>query len=60
MLVTRILSKEQILDSSKLKQFTDGNFKFHGNGVKFSEMVENTVGKEEIAQCFRKTCSTNT
>ena len=58
-----------MLYSSKLKEFTDDNFKFDENGVKFSERVENTVETEEIAcyeqfllfpQCFQKTCSTNT
>ena len=37
--------KRQILDSSKLKEFADDNFKFDGNGRKFSKRVENTVGK---------------
>ena len=41
--------KKQILDPSKLKEFADDNFKFHENGMKFSQWVENTVGKEEIA-----------
>ena len=29
--------KKQILDSSKLKEFEDDNFKFDGNGRKFSK-----------------------
>ena len=37
------------LDSSKLKQFADDNFDFVENGGKFSESIENTVGKGEIA-----------
>ena len=37
-------------DSSKLKEFADDNFKFDENGRKFSERVENTVGKGEIAR----------
>ena len=41
--------KQQILDSSKLKEFADDNFKFDENGRKFSKRVENTVGKVEIA-----------
>ena len=41
--------KRQILDSSKLKQFSDENFIFTGNGGKFFRRVENTVGKGEIA-----------
>ena len=55
----------QILDSSKLKEFADDNFKFDENGRKLSKRVENTVGKGEIAryeqfllfpQCFQKAC----
>ena len=53
----------------KLKQFADDNLKFDENGREFSERVENTVGKGEIAryeqfllfqQCFQKTCTTDT
>ena len=56
--------KQQILDSSELKEFVDNNFKFDENGRNFSRRVENTVGKGEIAcykqfllflQCFQKT-----
>ena len=56
----------QILDFSKLKEFTDDNFRFEENDSKFFKQVENTVGKEEIAryeqfllfpQCFQKTCT---
>ena len=55
----------QILDSSKLKKFTDDNFRFDENGRKLSKRVEITVGKGEIArykqfllfsQCFHKAC----
>ena len=58
-------TKQQILDSSKLKEFADDNFKFDENGREFSKQVENTVGKEEIAryeqfllfpQWFQKPC----
>ena len=44
------------------------NVKFYENGRKFSLLVENTVGKEEIAhyehfllfrQCLQKTCTTD-
>ena len=57
--------KRQILDSSKLKEFTDDNFRFDKNGSKLSKRVENIVGKGEIArykqfllipQCFQKAC----
>ena len=34
----------------KLKEFEDDNFEFDGNGEKFSERVENAVGKGEIAR----------
>ena len=48
-----------------MKAFADDNFRFDGNGRKFSKRLENTVGKEEIAryeqfllfpQCFQKAC----
>ena len=49
----------------KLKEFADDNFRFDKNGRKLSKLVENTVGKGEIArykqfllfpQCFQKAC----
>ena len=52
-----------MLDSSKLKEFADDNFKFDENGRKLSKRLENTEGKGEIAryeqfllfpQCFQK------
>ena len=58
-----------MLGSSKLKEFADDNFKFDENDVKFFKLVENTVGKGEIAhyeqfllfpQCFQKTCTADT
>ena len=52
----------KFLDSSKLKEFADDNSKFDANSGKLSKMVENTVGKGEIAlfpQCFQKTCTAN-
>ena len=51
------------------KKFADDSFKFDENGGKFSETVEDTVGKGEIAryeqfllfpQCFQKTCTADT
>ena len=59
------LPDDKFLDSSKLKEFADNNFKFDKNCRKLSKWVENTVGKGEIAryeqfllypQCFQKTC----
>ena len=59
------ITRRQILDASKLKEFADDNFKFEENGRKLSKRVENTVGKGEIArykqfllfpQCFQKAC----
>ena len=53
------------IDSSKLKEFADANFKFDENNGRFSERVESTVGKGEIAlygqfllfpQYFQNTC----
>ena len=58
--------KQHILDSSKLKEFANNNFKFDDYDRKFSKRIENTVGKREIAhyeqfllfpQCFQKTCT---
>ena len=40
-----LFPKRQILDSSKLKEFADDNFRFDKNGRKFSKRVENTVRK---------------
>ena len=36
--------------SYKLKEFTDDNFEVEENGGRFFQMVENTVGKGEIAR----------
>ena len=41
--------KRQILDTSKLNEFSDDNFKFDEYDRKFSERAENNVGKGEIA-----------
>ena len=60
--------KRQILDSSKLKEFTDDNFKLDENR-KFSQQVEITMGKGEISpyeqfllfpQPFQKTSTAGT
>ena len=57
------------LDSFKLKDLADDNFKSDENGRKFFKRVENTVGKGEIAryeqfllfpQCFQKTSIADT
>ena len=61
--------KRQILDSSKLEDFANDNFKFDENGRKFSKRVEYTVGKGEIAryqqfllfpQCFPRNSTADT
>ena len=61
----KAITRQQILDSSKLKESADDNFKSDENSRKLSEWVGNTVGKGEIAryeqyllfpQCFQKTC----
>ena len=44
------ITRRQILDFSKLKEFADDNFNFDKNGRKLSKWVENTVGKGEIAR----------
>ena len=36
-----------------MKEFADDNSKFDENGIKLSETIENTVGKEEIA-CYEQ------
>ena len=54
----------QMLDSSKVKEFAEDNFKLDENETKLSKQVENTVGKGEIAcyeqflfpQHFQKAC----
>ena len=62
----KIINRQQIFDSSKLKEFADDNFKFDENGRKLARQVENTVGKGEIAryeqfllflQCFKSLVS---
>ena len=59
------MTGQQILDSSKLNEFADDNFKFDQNGRNLSKRVENTMGTGEIAcyeqfllfpQCFQKAC----
>ena len=42
------------LDTSKLKEFADDNFKFDKKGRKGLKRVENTVGKGEIATVAQK------
>ena len=59
------LSDDKISDWSKLKQSAVDNLEFDVNSSKFSKLVENTMGKGEIAryeqfllfpQCFLNTC----
>ena len=56
------ITRRQILDSSKLKEFADDNFKFDKNGRKLFKRVENTVRKIarmsnfSFSQCFQKAC----
>ena len=50
--INQSFPKRHILDSSKLKDFADDNFKFDKNGRKLSKWVENTVRKGEIARNF--------
>ena len=58
--------KCQISESSKLKEFAEDNCKFDESGRELSKLVENNVGKGEIAhyeqfilfqQCFQRTCT---
>ena len=59
------LPDDKFLDSSKWKDFAADNLKFEENDRKLFKLVENTVGKGEIAryeqfllfpQCFQKAC----
>ena len=59
------ITRQQILDSSKLNEFADDNVKFDENGRELTKRAKNTVGQEEIAryeqflffpQCFWKAC----
>ena len=52
-----------------MKEFADDNFKFDESDWQFLKLVENTVGKGEIARyeqflllplCFQKTCTADT
>ena len=52
-----------------MKEFADDNFKFDENGKEVFKLVENTVGKREIAhyeqflffpRCFQRTCTADT
>ena len=40
---------EKILDSSKLEEFADDNFKFDKNGIMFSKQVENSGKKRNCS-----------
>ena len=42
------ITRRQILDSSKLKEFADDDFKFDENGSNLSKWVENIVGTGEL------------
>ena len=44
------LPKRKILEPSKLIEFADDNFKFDKNSRMLFTLVENTVGKGEIAR----------
>ena len=47
-LTSNAFPKRQILDSPKLKVFSEDNFTFDENGRKFSKSAENTVGKTKL------------
>ena len=63
--INQPITRRQILDSSNLKEFADGNSKFDENGSKLSRRIENIVGKGELDRyeqfllfplCFQKGC----
>ena len=49
MIKSESFAKQQILDSSKLKELAEDNSKFDENSRKLSKREENTVGKGKIA-----------
>ena len=57
--------RRQMLDSSKLKEFADDNFKFDGSVIMSSNWLEKHWEKEKLLitsnfsfpQCFHKTCT---
>ena len=58
-----------IQPTNQIERVADDNFKFDQNGRNFSEWVESTVEKGEIARyeqfllnppCFQKTCTPET
>ena len=49
-LIFYLFPKQQILDSSKLKEFADNNFKFDENVRKFSKKDRKQEEKGEIAR----------
>ena len=51
--VVYFFTKQQILNSSKVKEFTDNIFKFDENGKNICKKLENTVGIGEIA-CYKQ------
>ena len=58
------MTRRQILDSSKLKDFADNNLKLEGNGGKLFKPVKTLWEKEKLlimsifsfSQCFQKVC----
>ena len=58
--MTLALTKPKNLDSLKLKEFADDNFKFNENDWNFSKSLENTVKNSNdkfllFSQCFKNT-----
>ena len=47
----------QILNSSKLKEFADDNFKIHENGTEFSKWLENTSNFSFSHSVFKRLVS---
>ena len=46
----KLITRRQSLDSSNVKDIADDNLKLKENGRKLYKLVENTVGKGEIAR----------
>ena len=57
-IVAEPITRRQILDSSKLKNFADDNSKFEENGRKLVKLVEKTRYEQFLLfpQSFQKAC----
>ena len=54
--VVKPFRKQQILDSSKLKEIADNNFKFNENGREFPKRIETLWEKQKllVTSCYEQ------